>query len=508
MKATGVIAQSQIHSAFVSLIIDGVEYGTLSPEGPQSITQFVCTKTTNQRSPAGISFRITLNYLLRLDFYERILKLIKQSPTGLVMAKIQYGYYDGLVSPIYESQLKSCKPTDLWQNLELTFYTEAATNSKDRYHSWTEATKELIESRPDGYYTSLSQLVTDIAKGQSWFYEAEGGIIPTKDNYQLYDNKRPPVDFALSNPLEAINSMIREFQPISLNDETNYYAAFKYRIGQEPIFYFVPTQDLKADYRWVDTADTYEFFFNALPQGKVIKFNPTLTTAINELAGEGVLSFNNKPNLGVITSDSRELTSILFQMEDKPNVKSYSEPESFAGYINLKSAVGNGQPVQIASPDVENYMKATISGNFSQYVNTLGVRNTATMSIIGDPSLNVMDHITVIPYYPITMDDIVSGLSGKIHPSGGVYWIQQIEDTISNGGFTTNLELKAESNRDFTLGKITAITTGLSSFQEVKEEKNNAEESPQQATSTDKVSEAIKKAKEASESQQATILTK
>ncbi len=55
----------------------------------------------------------------------------------------------------------------------------------------------------------------------------------------------------------------------------------------------------------------------------------------------------------------------------------------------------------------------------------------ATMSLIGDPELNVMEQVNIIPIRP----------DGKIHHTKGRYQITKIDEDVSGGNYTTTLTL-------------------------------------------------------------------
>ena len=56
---------------------------------------------------------------------------------------------------------------------------------------------------------------------------------------------------------------------------------------------------------------------------------------------------------------------------------------------------------------------------------------TATMDIMGDPRLGFFDNISII----------VMNKYGQVHLSTGIYYVEQVTDTISGGEFTTSLDL-------------------------------------------------------------------
>ena len=58
------------------------------------------------------------------------------------------------------------------------------------------------------------------------------------------------------------------------------------------------------------------------------------------------------------------------------------------------------------------------------------------MEIVGDPQLQILDYINVLPMYTS-----INGKGNIMHPSGGTYQITAITDSISGGKYTTTLTL-------------------------------------------------------------------
>lgn len=448
----GVLEQGQIHSTFISLIINGVQYGTVGAIedawSPQAVTSLTVEKVSSGRdfTANGYQFTIELNYLMVPDFYETILKLVKSSASGLIPATLQYGYYSednsAECSPLYELEMSSCQPNDLWTSLTLKFI---QVDSRNSYNIFTEDTLNKLKEKD---YNNLSDYVTAIAEGQGWTI---GHIEPTIP----YNGKIERND-SIKSPIQCIYNLLTRYPNESTKGEGRYICAFKHTLNTS-VFYFIPTTFLASgsNYGYIESSTTYEFFFNALPQGKVISFTPKFVSSIVEEASQETgaidpnkLMFEERPDLAVITSDTREIQSIQYNMQDDTKLdNSVSELESYAGYINPAHV-----QINVNSANLLNYMRSSIKENISKYVNVIGVRTSAEMEILGDPSLNVGDYILVIPMYPQSSYDN----PGKIHPSGGTYRIDKITDTISGGTFTTNLSLSAVSDKDFKVGEITS----------------------------------------------------
>lgn len=467
----GVLEQSQIHSTFISLIIDGTQYGTVGTNSdawsPQIITSLEVSKASSGENftADGYVFTIELNYQLIPDFYERMLKLIKANSDGMIPATLQYGYYSdydswGECSPLYELKMLSCQPTDLWSRLQLKFI---QVENKNSYNVFTEKTSTALN---ENEYNNLSDYVQTIAEGQGW---AIGHIEPTIP----YDGKIER-DESIATPIQCITELLTRYPNESTKGEGGYICAFKNVLGKS-LFYFIPTTFLAegSNYGYVESDSTYEFFFNALPQGKVITFTPKFVSGLVESSqGDTInpdnLRFEERPDLAVITTDTREIQSIQYNMESaSPNSNSITPQNSYAGYINPANVQRN-----IDSRNLLNYMRSSIKEKISNYVNVVGVRTSAEMEILGDPSLSVGDYILVIPMYPQTNYEN----PGKIHPSGGTYRINKIVDHIANGTFTTNLTLMAVDNPDFKVGELTKSTMPLYNVTSIQEEEEEINE--------------------------------
>ena len=466
-----VLDQSQIHSTFVSLVIDGVEYGSIASNseriiGPQGITSLKVEKSTADASNVAVGFKFTieLNYLMYPDFYETILRLIKQFPDGLIPATIQYGYTDGICSPVYELKILSCEPNDLWTTLTLQFI---STESKSKYNLFTDKTDKAFE---DNKYYNLSDFVRAVAVNQGWEIGEIVDTIPYADPDVDPDKYIRWVEPRSSNPITAIMQLLTKYPNNSSLGEGSYIAGFKHYVGGSK-FYFVPTTELVKEYDFKNAINTYEFYFNALPQGNVLSFKPKLYSALvdasaNSQLNPNKLKFDERPDIGVITTDSRELYSVIYDVEDR-------KLSSIDSTKNLGTACGFVEPslkiYNVESSNIKEYFRSKITGKMSDYVNVMGVRNVAEMEILGDPSINVMDYVNIIPMYQMKSYTIPN----KMHPSGGIYWIKAMVDIIENGTFTTQLDLVSEGQKDFKIGEISALTMAFEQVDNVNNSQLN-----------------------------------
>ena len=426
----------QVFSPFVSFIVGDRELGTynLVDRSPNTFVSLDLVKNTD--SMAGFSATIKLNYLSMPDLYDYVVELFKQNQSGLVPCTLMYGYIDGPRTPVYDMEIISVEPTDMWMNL--TFKLTTGNSRKEMYNF----NQEFIRAYEVEPIYNLSDLVRMIATYQGW---SVGEIVDTKPQSSFSDGTPEPVTLLnyTMTPLEAIQNLLQRFPNESLAGEGGYISLFKNTpTGQK--YYFVPSSYTFNQYSSQDLK-TYDFYFNALPQSQVISFEPKLSTAVTKSAVASQQITSEKPSIGMISSDTNELVNLIYGFTADDNLNSSLSQELYNG-SNLKM-----QKVGMVSYDgMKNYLASSIKNDINAYVDVIGIKTTATLELIGDPDINPQDYINIVPLYPASWD-----VPMKIHPSGGTYWVTKVTDSIDSSGYTTTLEAVTDGNYKFKLGEIT-----------------------------------------------------
>jgi len=211
---------------------------------------------------------------------------------------------------------------------------------------------------------------------------------------------------------------------------------------------------------WVKTIKNYNFIIRALPNGQVISFTPVLSdgTAISNNDQRADVQ-NLKNFYGVISRDTKEVVGIDYSLATENNDDALKHDNKTVG------AISKNPVINVKFSDIESYAESILKDDISAYAYSTDMNASATMKILGDTTLQLLDYINVIPMYPVT-----STMAGAMHPSGGTYQIRSIEDEIGNN-FVTTLSLTK-------LGNYTM--TDLKSSQPEEDQKEEEEETPKE----------------------------
>lgn len=226
--------------------------------------------------------------------------------------------------------------------------------------------------------TSISQIVKQVC-------EQEGWTVVALDESDPLDEERV---FVQGN-VESIDFITEKLEP----EATKSGMPFQFYLdvsadGAEA--YFVTIDHYSA------VKQNYNFLINAGNYGSVISFEPSYNgSAIAPIAQEAAF-FDGETN----------------------EISVYEANEKAASEADL--AIYNS-----TSPD---RMKPLLANKWFQ--KNIGCY-TAVLVIVGDPEIQPMDFINVMPMRP----------DGSIHHSGGTYLVTKIDETITTASYTTTLTL-------------------------------------------------------------------
>lgn len=450
---------------FVSVIIGDRELGSYEiREGtsPNNVVELSVTKlipddlredkSSSRESEGSLTIynsattaKLTLNYANTPDLIDYIIGQVRANQM-FPPCRLQYGYVNGPKSPVIHMTITSIKPTDLFSNLEIEMipgdevdpykYTKFTQGFIDHYN---QRNKSPEDGGTNGYYR-LSELVTDIANYQGWII---GNIVETiPQDGSTWITKEPIKILDLSmNPIDAINDLLGRYPNETAQGEVAFVLTFKYtQRGGE--VYFVPSSYLKNAYE-PTKLKSYDFYINALPYGQVIDFSPKF----ENMNFDFCLKTSEVQSLGMISKDTNEIVDVLVNWKS-----GLDNNNSLFKYDDVNTVLMQSAAAPIPNTvlsNIPNYMSSLIRSNINDYVYPIQMKVTAAMTVVGDPELNVLDFINVIPLYPQSSYNTPP----KVHPSGGTYKITKITDVI-NTVFTSELEL-TNIDETYDIGELT-----------------------------------------------------
>lgn len=347
----------------------------------------------------------------------------------------RYGFVNGLRSYKYSGIISKLQMSSDMYTMHLVV---SGTGLLPKYSTFTADERKSVfgdnntKINEPGKKIKISEIIRKIAEVKKWKI---GEIVETPE----IDSSSIPVPNPADTPLKYINNL-RVFANSNENKTGGgrYRSVFKFDKDGEVKYYFSPSQSLlNGSY---EVRKDYNFYYNLLPSGEVVEFNPVLTNYISYINES---NNNNKKNnesnkkeasniFGVITSDTKEIQQVEVKAKDKQK-----PPGILNSTGKVVSAAVKSFALNAKYSDVEKYTKSVVLDDISSYVFNTAMNPRASMKIIGDPRLRVLDYINVIPMYPAK-----SRLSGGImHPSGGTYRITHIVDTISGGMYYTSLDM-------------------------------------------------------------------
>ena len=340
------------------------------------------------------------------------------SKEGLNAAvRFRYGYVNGIKSVWYTGSISSFGLSSDMYNIKLTLAPKLPGDSQNKFFS------ETINQVTNKEYTRYSDIVTDIAKSQGWKI---GLIVPTK---KVSEIEYPDTNMT---PQYYINEVVIP-QCISEDDEGGYAAEFKPDDSGNPVFYFRPTT-CKVNGS-INIDQTFEFEFNVLPNGNVLAFNPKLTDGLAAI-GENSYTGSKENSFSSVSKDTKEMVTSDYK----------TDTSGGSGVFNANGTVLAANETNVSMnaslEDSVIYTASTVKGHLGEFVYTTAMNPSAEIQIIGDPEIRSMDYVNVVAMYPAKSRN--SGL--VMHPSSGTYHIYSAIDNISNGQYTTTLNMYKVNN--------------------------------------------------------------
>lgn len=435
---------------FVSLKVGTMELGNVNlvpgSKDPRYIQSFKISRLNADNkndafSDYGLAFtaEFVISMVTNLQLEKYLIEFIeKNGPAPEVT--FQYGHADDhRKSPVYSGVITKL-------GLSEDFYTLTMTVNADGlgsiYRNYNDATWKAISNTT---YKRPSDLVTAIATGQGWKI---GNIEKTKElSYpvRVTDISTGPYQFIKNNLIKGVTSEKGEGS----------YASNLIYTKEGIIYYYEPTKFLVNRYNYKNLK-SYNFVIRMKPDGQVISFKPTLFDGTPEalLTAKQKTDPNKTSNLyGAITKDTKEVVNLEYTFGDKSN-SSALDPRD-----KVVMAYGMNPVMNANAADIAKYGEGSIKDDINSYAYSTAIGSKATMVVIGDPDLRVMDYINVMPMYPLNDSSRLNSSdapasSGVMHPSGGTYMITGIVDEISDQ-FTTTLEL-VKMNDTYTISEIKA----------------------------------------------------
>lgn len=446
------------YSAYVQFEMKWISHGNIPQANWSKIVSMKAVKTGGDYASGELftTIDLVIEYRHVPHFYTNLLKYLEESTDGRVRAQIRWGYsmtpggQPTPSTPMYNVTLVKCEPTNMWNTLNISFVQDEIDK---KYTSWKPELKEHL-SKKDTKYVNLSDLVSDIAKYQGWEI---GKIVPTQPQPTGADGVQDPIKIKsfYMTPIQAINDLIARYANISTTGEMRYVSTVKFTTDKpNGVYYFVPTMYLTNNY---GVSKTYEYVIQGLNNGNVIEFTPKFGNIYTDILNPNYTPqsvynrIQQKPSainsIPLASMDFIEYTPDVQQSSPKEN-DNIQPPVSYASYIEQPESRVVSQNFSESSLFIKNY----IGSDISKYLNVLSIRQSATMKILGDPTLNAMDYVNVIVLYPATWEVT----EPKLHPSSGVYQIISITDEIQDGTYTSTLNLIAcDSDKfNFKVGNI------------------------------------------------------
>lgn len=315
---------------------------------------------------------------------------------------IQYGYYGtGMKSKIVHHIL---------QDYSISF----------------EATGTIlsVSTITDGIYLNLKQITiaedraTRNPTGAVKMICEDIGLIVEDENFEQSKSVSEPFVINNENPITYIQQQI-----IPLASETN-EEVFTFRVDNENKAYF---KRQKFDDTRTDTLRTY--IFQKGYDSSVIDFTADVKGVFG---GSGSLHLATGYHASVFDPDTKEENTAYV---DKSTAVENSEAEGNHLHTHPDQSV---QVASVAGLKPEEAAKTLYYRVKARYADSYG----ATLTIVGDPTI---DYITPGERYirVINMTD-----RGHLHHTSGVYFIQEIIDSIDGGRMTTTLKLSRYATGD------------------------------------------------------------
>lgn len=370
--------------AFVELWIGEVNV-TLLP--PQHIQQF-----TYIRKPmnSANSFIIAL-------FDETALLVEAQLISGYSNIRFQYGYVNGSKSPVYSGYV---------QEYDIDFNPAGAILTMEGVSSSVSS----FSNPKSATYTGMTidQIVRQIAKEEGW---VEGIIEPcepvsdgTMTNKTWTRTNQPAQVFIVNDLIPYAKS--------SNTGDSNYILNFEDKADGTVVNFYPQAQVATLN---ESQTHNYEFRWGSGDvNSQVLDFNPDYSGTLCLMLGGGTVDSST------IDRISNCMVNMTFTSTDDPNRVVLADRSGY-DYSGATRYIGGS---------AQSYDEMKKTAAYLWYINA-SYPVTAEMTIMGDPSINAFDTVSVV----------MLNKDGLPHHSSGIYCIKEVEDDIVGGSFTTKLIL-------------------------------------------------------------------
>lgn len=320
------------------------------------------------------TYTIGMNDMMDFDLEAKIIKAVQDMNMNSI--SFQYGHAQGARSEWYQGMLANYNPQFLG-NMNATFSLTGICSS--------EAEKVISKTYDSAKYDNrVSNIIKAVVKEEGW---------KIQEPFVTSDKLEKPEKFSRINM--STMTFIRN-NLIPRCNKSNNPTRLMYSNTTKGTFVKLVEIDVTKNNK-IPTRE-YNFVINSGNYGSVLNFQPSYSgsaiAAMRVSAGyvdretNQFMLFKNNPGLGKLTRNN-------------PKVQGATSPKAFNDIIQ------------------NQWFKENLAGY------------TATLDIIGDPYINPMDYINIIPLRP----------DGRIHHSGGTYMVGTVTDTIDGGLYKTNLTL-------------------------------------------------------------------
>lgn len=376
----------------------------------------------------------TLSAAVDLSLEKQILDyLVKcMDDDGKILAPVsfRYGYVNGPSTPEFHGSIYKVNVSSDFYTLTMYVHpvnlTKEGSSNDSAPTSYVQFTEETLD-KLKGEFTKYSDVVKIVAESQKW----EIGEIKETTEIDPNDIDKPT---NAMNPWKYVQTKLVPNALSADKQEGNYKAYFRFDENNILKFYYMPSSFNKDSYNYRNLKN-YNFFIRMLPNGKVLSFQPQLldlysqAVAIHNANKEGKTNTNV---FGVITKDTKELQKIGYEVNTQENNNALNTKQD-----QVKSASQTYVMLNASADTAQQMAEGTLKDNINDYAYSICGGSKASMSILGDPEIQCMDLINVIPMFPAS--NAFQG--GVMHPSGGTYLVLGVTDTIGGGNYTTALEL-------------------------------------------------------------------
>lgn len=417
-----------VTTPFVSLKVGDMELGNVNlspgerdPKYFQSmkVTRFGSNSQYSESLPGGIAYvaEIHLSMVNDLDLENKLLNYIRENGPDPEVT-FQYGVVGGSKSPIYTGVITKLGLSSDFYTLTMTV---TAGGVSSIYRNYNDSAWNSISNT---VFDRASDLVEAIATRQGWTI---GNIERTK---KVSGGVR--VNDINLGPYQYINSYLID-GVVSEKGEGSYVSNLV-NTDKGLVYYYEPTKFLVNRYNYKNLK-SYNFSVRLDPAGVVLGFRPILFDGMTEALYSAKHSTDpSKANstVSTITRDTKEIVTLDYGFSNTGN-RDTMRPDD-----EVEMAFSNSDLINSDAEDLSTYLEGSIKDDINSYAYSTAIGSKATLIVVGDPDLFVMDYINVIPMYPI--GDSSRARPGTMHPSGGTYMILGIVDEISDT-FSTTMEL-------------------------------------------------------------------